>query len=125
MPHPFDRLARTPVASRAIGDDVPGHGGVAVKLSALCIAAMLALPADSAAQQATASARDSAAQLIVQAQAPTMPAAPVSPPTAPEFPRGRISGLTFADLYYNFVGYPDSLQPNIDGARPIGRDLNG
>src|SRR3954469_20569641 len=120
-----DRLARPPVASRAIGGDVPGHGGVAVKLSAWCIAAMLVLPAGSAAQQGTASVRDSAAQLIARVQPPTMPAGPVSAPRAPEFPRGGISGLTFADLSYNVVGYPDSLQPNIDGARPIGRDLNG
>jgi hypothetical protein len=53
-----------------------------------------------------------------------------------EFPRGKISGLTFGDLYWNAVGDPhhvysttgelDSGRVNIDASgRPITRDLNG
>jgi hypothetical protein len=93
-----------------------------VKLSALCIAAVLAVPAVSGAQQAATSAPDSIAFRLAQA---TPPPAPAAPPTGPDYPRGRISGLAFGDLYYNLQGHPDSLNPNIDGVRPIGRDLNG
>lgn len=71
-------------------------------------------------------------------------AAPVpaqTPETPPEFPRGRISGLVFGDLYYNVTGDPghgynsagtDTARVSIDGStfangqpRVIGRDLNG
>ena len=82
---------------------------------------------------------------IVAALTATVPAAaqsPValSPPpqpvvaTPPDFPRGRISGYLFGDAYYNLVGNPnhgylasgaDSLPANIDGAKVIGKDLNG
>jgi len=95
-----------------------------VKLSALCIAAILAVPAASGAQQPATSAPDSIAFRLAQAS-PSSPAAPATPPTGPDYPRGRISGLAFGDFYYNLQGYPDSLNTNIDGARPIGRDLNG
>ncbi len=54
---------------------------------------------------------------------------------AGRFPHGRISGQVFAEYYYNVVGGPrhaynaagaDTLNsPNIDGVKPIGRDLNG
>src|SRR5207244_4100305 len=57
------------------------------------------------------------------------------PATEPDFPRGRISGYLFGDLYYNTVGDPlhvysgtgaDLGKANIDGAPGlIGKDLNG
>ena len=56
--------------------------------------------------------------------------------TPPDFPRGRISGYAFGDLYYNVTGDPnhhynaagsDSDKTNIDNsaAQQIGKDLNG
>jgi hypothetical protein len=55
--------------------------------------------------------------------------------TDPDFPRGRISGYAFGDLYYNVDGDPhhgynaagtDSGKAFIDNtAKPIGKDLNG
>jgi hypothetical protein len=64
-----------------------------------------------------------------------------TPSTEPDFPRGRISGYLFGDVYYNVVGDPkhtynasgaDAARPNIDGSTSangtpnvIGRDLNG
>jgi hypothetical protein len=56
------------------------------------------------------------------------------PQTPPDFPRGRISGHVFGDLYGNLSGDPNHLydatgvdlgQTNIDGKKPITRDLNG
>jgi len=57
------------------------------------------------------------------------------PVTDPDFPRGRISGYLFGDLYYNVTGDPvhtysgsgaDLGKANIDGAPGlIGKDLNG
>lgn len=63
------------------------------------------------------------------------------PSTEPDYPRGRISGVVFGDLYYNVEGDPehrysstgaDSALTNIDGSttsigtpRNIGQDLNG
>jgi hypothetical protein len=71
----------------------------------------------------------------------TGPALAQAPPaTDPDFPRGRISGLVYADLYYNVAGDPthtytgtaDAARPSIDGATSAsgnpnltGRDLNG
>jgi hypothetical protein len=63
-------------------------------------------------------------------------AALAAPPTGPDFPRGKISGLAFGDVYWNASGDPrhayavatglDSGKVNIDGSgRPITRDLNG
>jgi hypothetical protein len=52
----------------------------------------------------------------------------------PDFPRGRISGYMFGDVYYNASGDPvhhynaagaDSNKVNIDGTPLIGKDLNG
>ena len=66
-----------------------------------------------------------------------VPAAAQTPvtPTAPDFPRGKISGYIFGDYYYNAAGDPrhaynaagaDSGKTNLDAtARPITRDLNG
>jgi hypothetical protein len=60
--------------------------------------------------------------------------APPTPPSPPDYPRGRISGYMFGDLYYNLDGDPthvysaaggDAGQINIDGAKPITQDLNG
>jgi len=74
------------------------------------------------------------------AQADTTHTAPLPPPppvtgTEPDFPRGRISGLVFGDLYYNTTGDPthhynaagaDSGKSYIDGnGTPITKDLNG
>jgi hypothetical protein len=56
------------------------------------------------------------------------------PQPQPDFPRGRISGYMFGDLYYNLAGDPKHLydskgvdqgQANIDGKKNIGRDLTG
>jgi hypothetical protein len=68
----------------------------------------------------------------------TTPSLPPPPPvtgTEPDFPRGRISGLVFGDLYYNLAGDPthhynaagaDSGKNYIDGnGVPITKDLNG
>jgi hypothetical protein len=68
------------------------------------------------------------------------PAAPVSS-TEPDYPRGRISGILFGDIYYNVEGDPehrysstgaDSALTSIDGSttsdgtpRNIGQDLSG
>ena len=62
-------------------------------------------------------------------------ATPATPPTGPDFPRGRISGYAFGDLFWNAVGDPrhayavsgaDSGRANIDASgKPITRDLNG
>ncbi|HEY2956514.1 MAG TPA: hypothetical protein VGK89_14845 [Candidatus Eisenbacteria bacterium] len=55
-------------------------------------------------------------------------------PTAPDFPRGRISGTMFGDYFYNLVGDPihvydasgaDAGKQSIDAAGPITKDLNG
>jgi hypothetical protein len=64
-----------------------------------------------------------------------------APQTEPDFPRGRISGLVYADYYYNATGDPvhrynatgaDSLPANISASSRangsptvIGRDLSG
>src|SRR5262245_4843261 len=54
--------------------------------------------------------------------------------TPADFPRGRISGLAYLDYYYNVNGDrrhayntsgADSGQVNIDGVKPITKDLNG
>jgi hypothetical protein len=55
--------------------------------------------------------------------------------TAPDYPRGRISGYMMGDYYYNAAGDPrhaynsssnaDSGQVQIDGVKVITRDLNG
>ncbi len=103
----------------------------------------------SLAQTASPGATDSTlAQAGLAAPAPAVPpAAPIAPPTdatapvtvlapptPPDFPRGRISGYVFGDLYYNTVGDPnhvytatgaDAGQTNIDAVKPITRDLNG
>jgi len=59
-------------------------------------------------------------------------APPVSTPA--DYPRGRISGLVFADLFYNVDGDPkhvysasgaDQGFSQIDGIHPITKDLNG
>lgn len=63
-----------------------------------------------------------------------MPVALMIPQTPPDFPRGRISGLAFGDLYGNLAGDPNHIydasgtdlgQTNIDGKKPITKDLNG
>jgi hypothetical protein len=60
--------------------------------------------------------------------------APQAPPTGPDYPRGRISGYMFGDLYYNLDGDPNHVyspagadlgKANIDGVSPITQDLNG
>ncbi len=72
----------------------------------------------------------------VAAEPPPVLTPPPSPvvQTEPDYPRGRISGYMFGDAYYNVTGDPahrysaagaDSDQVNIDGAKNIGRDLNG
>jgi hypothetical protein len=64
------------------------------------------------------------------------PPVPQATSTPPDYPRGRISGHVFGDLYYNLQGTPihgynaagsDTGKVNIDNsaAKQIGRDLNG
>lgn len=84
-----------------------------------------------AAERADAVPGDSAAV------APPEPVAIPAPPvvsTPADFPRGKIGGLAFGDLYLNAVGDPrhlynaagaDQGQVNIDGKKTIGKDLNG
>jgi hypothetical protein len=89
----------------------------------LAAAAMTAAPC--AAQGLGAA--DSATAVLVM-QAPPMPSTP------PDFPRGKISGYMFGDLYYNLSGDPnhvytangaDAGKAFIDGSSPITKDLNG
>ena len=65
---------------------------------------------------------------------PPIPIALAIPQTPPDFPRGRISGLVFGDLYGNLSGDPSHVydangadlgQTNIDGKKPITQGLNG
>lgn len=66
--------------------------------------------------------------------APPVAIPPPATSTAADFPRGRISGYMFGDLYYNANGTPthvydasgvDNGKTNIDGKGPITQDLNG
>jgi hypothetical protein len=75
-----------------------------------------------------------AAPVAAQTQDSTVRVIPPVVPTSPDFPRGRISGYMFGDLYYNLDGDPrrsynasgaDLGQTNIDGKAPIAQDLNG
>ena len=86
-------------------------------------------------QLATTAAADSqdVTQTAPEPAVMTPPPVPVTQ-TEPDFPRGRISGYMFGDLYYNLVGDPrhlynaagaDQGQVNIDGKKTIGKDLNG
>lgn len=70
------------------------------------------------------------------AQQTTFPQTTQIVSTPPDYPRGKISGLVFGDLYYNLDGNPnhaynaagsDTLDTNIDNnpSRLIGKDLNG
>ena len=63
-----------------------------------------------------------------------IPIALAIPQTPPDFPRGRISGLVYSDLYGNLSGDPSHVydasgadlgQTNIDGKKPITQGLNG
>jgi hypothetical protein len=72
--------------------------------------------------------------LLALAHGMALAQAPAVTPTPPDFPRGKISGYLFGDWYDNVAGDPrhsysatglDSAQTNIDGAKVIGRDLNG
>ncbi len=83
--------------------------------------------------RATATALPTLALLLAIASAAVAQTGTVNP-TPPDYPRGRISGYVFADLYDNLAGDPrhaydasgnDSGQVNIDGKKVIGRDLNG
>ena len=85
-------------------------------------------PAATRAQNAPGTPPDSAAGGMPPAPATQVVATPA------DFPRGRISGLAFGDVYYDVVGDPrhlynaagaDQGQANIDGKKVIGRDLNG
>jgi hypothetical protein len=89
-----------------------------------------AVAADSTATQAAAGSTPPAASPADTPSSVTV----VTPPTPPDFPRGRISGYLFGDAYYNAAGDPthvysatgaDAGQTNIDAVKPITRDLNG
>ena len=97
---------------------------------AMALAALLAA-APAAALAQTGAPADTAG--TPPAEAPVIQPPP-APPTPPDFPRGRISGLMFGDAYYNVVGDPnhvysaagaDAGQVNVDGTKPITKDLNG
>lgn len=91
------------------------------------IALMLAAALPCAARAGASSPSDSAAAPPVSVV--------LASPTPPDFPRGRISGYMFGDLYYNVVGDPnhvydasgaDQGKAYIDNAaKPITQDLNG
>lgn len=83
-----------------------------------------------------------AAILACAVAGPAPAAAQTVAGTDPDFPRGRISGIVYADYYYNVSGDPqhrynlasgaDSGNVNLDGSfssngqpKVIGRDLNG
>ena len=96
---------------------------------ALTLAVSLATAAPGTAAAAAGAPSDSSAP-------PAPPAVPVAAvaATPPDFPRGKVSGYTIGDLYYNLVGDPvhrydakgvDQGQASIDGKKTIGRDLNG
>jgi hypothetical protein len=83
--------------------------------------------------RALATALPTLAILLVLAHPAAAQTAAVTP-TPPDFPRGKISGYLFGDVYDNLAGDPhhgydsaglDSAQANIDGKKVIGRDLNG
>ncbi len=87
-------------------------------------------PADSI-QAQTATAR---VVPVAVAQPPLDAVAPAIAPAPPDYPRGKISGYLFGDAYYNANGDPvhvynatggDLGSANIDGAKPITKDLNG
>jgi len=92
--------------------------------------ALLVAAVPCAAQTGTPGSPDSAS-----AQSPPPAVVVASPATPPDFPRGRISGYMFGDLYYNLVGDPnhaynaagaDLGKPNIDATpSPVTQDLNG
>jgi hypothetical protein len=94
-------------------------------------------PAALAAVLACAGSLPAGAQ--TSADSAAMAAPPMIPITAlpqplPDFPRGRVSGYMFGDLYYDLSGDSKHLydakgvdqgQANIDGRKNIGRDLTG
>ena len=99
--------------------------------AAAVLAAVIAGAGPSA--RAAAAPSDSPAD-TAGAAAPAMIPITALPQPRPDFPRGRISGYMFGDLYYNVAGDPKHLydskgadqgQPNIDGRKNIGRDLSG
>ena len=108
---------------------------------ALALCCALAAPAGAQTATPTSTEAQSATPNPILAQTSTPPPAAVVPATDPDFPRGRISGLVFTDLYYNLTGEPahsynaagaDTARASIDGApfangqpRVIGKDLNG
>ena len=116
----------------------------ALTRAGLCIAVGLAAgshAAPAAAQTAALLADSIQAQTATATVAPaavTPPpvdaVAPYIAPAPPDYPRGKISGYLFGDAYYNANGDPvhiynatggDLGSANIDGAKPITKDLNG
>jgi len=103
------------------------------------ILAALAVAAPAAAQAPAVPLSPPVAPSSTEQTTPAPPAPPPAPgvtPTAPDFPRGKISGYLFGDYYFNVVGDPrhaynaagaDTIgKANIDAAaKPITRDLNG
>jgi len=92
------------------------------------------LVAGSAAAQTSPSPGSSGAAADSSAPAPPPPVATNVTSTPPDFPRGKLSGLAFADYYWNAVGDPTHLYTGtsdqgkafIDAnGTPITRDLNG
>src|SRR5207247_1515825 len=84
---------------------------------------------------ASAQTRDSTSADTTAQATPALLPAPLTPPTGPDFPRGRISGYAFGDVYWNATGDPrhaysasgsDSGKVNLDSSgKPITQDLNG
>ena len=83
-------------------------------------------------QAVSRSASQSAPQAAPEGTPPSPQLIPVQQ-TEPDFPRGRISGYMFGDVYYNASGDPvhtysgstDLGKVNVDGNGPITKDLNG
>ena len=105
-----------------------------VRAAIVTILAAFAIPWTAQAQSTTpTAAADSEGVATTEPAALEPPPVPVTA-TDPDYPRGRISGYMFGDVYYNATGDPvhhytaagaDSDKVNIDGAPNIGRDLNG
>jgi len=93
----------------------------------------IAVVSSASAQTGTSGARSDSAAASPAVSSPPPPAATSVTPTPPDFPRIKVSGLMFGDLYANptgnpnhvYVGSTDLGKVNIDGNGPITQDLNG
>jgi hypothetical protein len=107
---------------------IPSPGPIA-----LLAAGVLVLSSPRVHAQSPAATDSSAADSAIASMPATAPA--TAPATGPDFPRGKISGYAFGDVFWNAGGDPrhaysaagaDSGRANLDASgRPITRDLDG